>query len=98
LFIGAFVLSHSTSYLIGNQGQTDKKEQTNDKDDQQQIKLPDAVLSLPTQNTLNHQFFLLEELSVGRNNEDEDFLFKNPAPPGRALRVLFRQIMSSNAP
>jgi len=98
LLISAFVLSHSTLFTIGNPGKTDKKEQTNDDEGQQQIKLSDAVPSPPTQNTLNHLFFLLEELVIESNNKSKDSLLNVSIPFGKALRVLLGKIISPNAP
>jgi len=93
------VLSQSAAYSLHYSSEVYKKEQHNEKDDDQQhIKLADAVPSSTTQINLGYQSFLLEDLSKEDSEERESPSFTFQVPLEKAFKILFRQIISPNAP
>lgn len=96
--MGASTLSYAASYTIRNQEQTDDEERTEHENSQQQLRFSATLPSSSTQHTLNHSFFLLEELALKNSNESEGFLSNASIPFGEALRLFFWKIISPNAP
>ena len=99
LILGTFVISQSTLYSVNAQAEEVKKEQKSDEGDKEQyLTLTNAIPSTPTQINLNYQSFLLEELYREEENESTNKTIRFDIPLGKALKVLFRQIISPNAP
>lgn len=98
LVLGLFVLSQSAAYSINTQTEEVKEEQkSKEGNTEQYIKLADAVPSSSTQINIDYQSFLLEELTLD-DVDEEPKPVRFDIPLGKALKVLFRQIISPNAP
>ena len=101
LFIGVFVLTQSTFQVAttGDKHQQEQQKDSNQKGKEQQVKINEAVTSPTSQINLDFQSFLLEEVHFDEKNEDqkssEGFLAGSSQ---KVLRVLFRRIISPNAP
>lgn len=99
LLIGLFVLTQTVVPSIQHE-KTEQTEQSSEEENSyQELKLSDAIPSSSLQINLDFQSFLLEEVTMSDDNEDGRALSELALPSAqKALKVLFRRIISPNAP
>lgn len=99
LFVGLFVLAQIsvTTYDIRIEDTQEQPDGTQNK--KQQLKLAEAITSPLLQVNLNFQSFLLWEVAFEEDNEEKKSPLDTLVPSARkALKILFRKIISHNAP
>lgn len=95
--IGLFVLTQS---VLVNEQITDSQEQSDtENEDKQQITKPNVALSTSLQINLDYQSYLVTEVFY-QDVENKKTPLRTQIIPTleKALKVLFRQIISPNAP
>jgi len=100
LLIGLFVLVQSSHTQQDIRIKVVDKEQSDDSgQESQQLSLTEAVPFSVPQINLDFQSFLLEEVPFEKEPKEEDTGLDQWAPAAqKALKVLFRRIISPNAP
>ena len=99
LFIGFVVLAQNT-ISVQNQQNNDAQEQSEgDQSEEKQLVLSEAVPSSSLQINLDFQSFLLEEVTLDEEGEEQKASVKEWLPSAqKALKILFQRIISPNAP
>lgn len=98
LLIGLFVLTQTT-VTSEVEVQKDSQEESGKTSHTDQIKVSEAVTSSGPQINLGFQSFLLQEVELNTDGEDKSSPLELLVPPAKkALKVLFRRIISPNAP
>ena len=90
----------SASHRLRTFEDADSKEQKSEESkdsEKQQITLADAVPSTPPQISFDYHFLLIEP-SREDSEEKQSNSFDVDIPLEKALKILFRQIISPNAP
>ena len=102
LLVGLFVLTQTVA-IPGDASDEDRQEQsesdTQSSNDQDQANLSEAVPSTGSQIYLGFQSILLQEVTTGSEKEDRGIALEKIVPAThKALKILFRRIISPNAP
>jgi len=100
LFIGLFVLTQTTTtYTEVQSNNFEAEEQSDSGEETAQLNISEAVPSSGSQINVDFQSFLLGEVSFGEETKEKRSPLKVLSQScQKALKVLFRRIISPNAP
>lgn len=98
VLIGVFVLTQTTVPTQAKPGQ-DQHEESDKQTSNDQLTISEAVTSSGMQLNLGFQSILLQEVHTDEEAEDQSSLIERLIPSSqKALKILFRRIISTNAP
>ncbi|MEM7297201.1 MAG: hypothetical protein AAF391_02920 [Bacteroidota bacterium] len=99
LFIGFVVLAQNTISVQSQQHDDAQEQSDEDESEEKQLVLSQAVPSSTLQVNLDFQSFLLEEVTLDEEGEEQKASVLEWLPSAqKALKILFRRIISPNAP
>lgn len=99
MLIGIIVISQSVVTPLNENRNEETKQQSNTEDHQDFVQVKEAVTSSPSQINLDFQSVLLEEVAFEEEQDAAKSPFEVLIPSTqKALKILFRQIISPNAP
>lgn len=98
LLIGLFVLTQST-FVPRVPAEADPQEESGTSSEQEKVQISEAVTTSGSQINVEFQSFLLAEVILDSTGQEKKSPLDLLVPPAKkALNVLFRRIISPNAP
>lgn len=99
IFVGLFLLTQTDVIVVDSNVDQQEQTESEEQGDQDQLSISEAVPSSGSQINLGFHSFLMQELVQHEEEDDQQSLEETIfGSTQKALKVLFRRIISVNAP